>query len=137
MPHRTGQLLGDDLVDAYRAFVAEIYDRLAADGFPDVPQAATPVFRDIADRGSRVADLAVQAGVAPDAMWEVVRALEERGYIEVDDDCVRPAERGREAYEARRRALAATEERIERRVGAERFEAFREVLREIAVGGPS
>ena len=75
MPRNTDPLLGDHLVDAYRAFVTEIYDRLAAEGFPDLPQTATTLFRDIDARGSLVTDLAVQAGVTPAAMWELVRLI--------------------------------------------------------------
>ncbi len=62
MPRSSEPMVGDDLVDAYRTFVAEVYETLAEEGFPDLPQAATTVFRDIDSRGSRLADLAAQAG---------------------------------------------------------------------------
>jgi DNA-binding MarR family transcriptional regulator len=132
MPRSTDPMLGDDLVDAYRAFVMEIYDALSADGFPDLPQAATTVFRDIDGRGSLVTDLAVQAGYGIEMMWAVVRQLEASGYVEVEDGRARPAERGHAAFASGRRALAAAEERLRKRVGEERFVVFRDVLREIA-----
>lgn len=125
-------MLGDDLVDAYRAFVVEIYDRLAADGFPDLPQAATTVFRDIDGRGSLVTDLAVQAGYSAEMMWAIIHDLEAAGYVEVEDGRARPAERGHAAFESGRRALAEAEERLRERVGAERLEVFRDVLRALA-----
>jgi hypothetical protein len=132
MPRRIEPMLGDDLVDAYRAFVAEIYDALATAGFPDLPQAATTVFRDIDGRGSLVTDLAVQAGFGAETMWRIVRELESGGYVEVEGDVVRPAGRGHDAFAAGRRALSDAEERWARRVGEERFATFREVLHELA-----
>src|SRR5688572_9508866 len=117
MPRNTDPMLGDHLVDAYHAFVAESYDRLAAAWFTDLPQTATTLFRDIDGRGSLVADLAVQAGVTPAAMWELVRDLEAKGYVMVEGDAVRPAARGDEAFAAGRRALADAEAAIEQRVG--------------------
>jgi hypothetical protein len=135
MPRGTTPVLGDDLLDAYRTFVAEVYDRLSADGFPDVPQAATTLFRDIDGRGSRIPDLAVQAGFSVPMMQTVVAELEARGYIVVDGEVVRPAARGHEAFAAGRRALAATEEHWEQQLGTERFATFREVLRDIVRRG--
>ena len=134
MPRATEPMLGDELVDAYRAFVAEVYDTLAIAGFPDLPLAAVTVFRDIDGRGSLVSDLAVQAGMAVEAMWAVVRDLEAKDYVAIDGDRVRPAGRADDAFIAGRRALRQIEERLERRVGAERVAAFREVLRAITSG---
>jgi DNA-binding MarR family transcriptional regulator len=137
MPRRTNPMLGDDLVDAYRAFVAEVYDALAAEGFPDLPQAGTTVFRDIEGRGSRVGDLAAQAGFSQSLMRAVIGELEARGYVEIAGDRVRPAERGHDVYAAGQRALAGIEERWERRLGPERFATFREVLEELGRPGPA
>src|SRR3954469_6795406 len=114
MPRAIEPMLGDDLVDAYRALVAEVYDTLAVAGFPDLPQAATTVFRDIDGRGSLVSDLAVQAGVDVDTMWAVVRDLEAKDYVSVTDDRVRPAGRADDAFIAGRQALAQVEERLAR-----------------------
>lgn len=127
--------MGDHLVDAFRVFVTEVYDALSAAGYPDLPQTATTVFRDIEGAGSYVPDLAAQAGYSTDMMWAVVRELEARGYVEVDGDKARPAERGHAAYEAGRKALAETEARWAERLGAERLSAFREVLAEMASYG--
>ena len=136
MPRETPRMLGDDLVDAYRVFIAEINDRLAAEGFPDLPQAATTVLRDMDGRGSFVADLAAQAGLSLTMMRSIIADLESGGYVEVDGDRVRPAARGNEAFDAGRRALAAAEERLEHRIGAERLATFRYVLRELAAENP-
>jgi hypothetical protein len=127
-------MLGDELVDAYRALLAEVYDLLAVAGFPDLPQAATTVFRDIDGRGSLVSDLAVQAGMHVDEMWAVVRDLEAKGYVAIGDDRVRPTGRADEAFVAGRRALAQAEERLAREVGAEKLATCREVLRAMAAG---
>jgi hypothetical protein len=129
-------MLGDHLLDAYRAFVLEVYDTLAAEGFPDLPQAATTVFRDIDGRGSWIADLAAQAGYTQPMMRLVLEDLERAGYVEVDGDTVRPAPRGDAAFAAGRRALATVEERWERRLGHERFEVFRSVVREMSAQSP-
>jgi DNA-binding MarR family transcriptional regulator len=132
VPRRSEPMLGDELVDAYRAFVGEIYEALAFDGFPDLPQVATTVFRDIDGSGSLVSDLAVQAGMSTIAMQSVVDELVDGGYVERDGERVSPAARGHNAFAAGRRALAAAEERLARRVGPERVAVFRSVLREMA-----
>ena len=132
MPRDASPMLGDDLLDVFRALLEEIYDELAAAGFPDLPRAATTVFRDIDPRGSLVGDLAAGAGVTPAAMRAVVAELEAAGYVAVEGDRVRPAERGEAAFVAGRRALEAIEERWAARLGAEQFAAFRAALRERA-----
>ena len=124
--------MGDDLLDVYRALLAEIYDALGAAGFNDLPQAATTVFRDIDGRGSLPGDLAAGAGMAPDAMRAVLDRLVAGGYVEWVGDRVRPAERGHAAFAAGRQALAEVDERWSARVGPERFAVFREVLAELA-----
>jgi DNA-binding MarR family transcriptional regulator len=137
MPRRLEPTLGDDLVDAYRALTTEILDRLAAAGFPDLPQAATTVFRDIDGRGSLVTDLAYGAGLSPEIMKSIVDDLAARGYVEfLDDGRVRPAERGHKAFTAGRRAVADAEERWAARLGPERYDAFRASLRELASREP-
>jgi DNA-binding MarR family transcriptional regulator len=135
MPRRTEPTLGDDLHDAYRSFVAEIYDMLAAAGFGDLPQAATTVFREIDGEGSLISDLAAQAGFSPAIMEAVVAELEAGGYVEVEHGRARPAARGHAAFAAGRRALAEAEERWEARLGADRFATFRAVLRELHTYG--
>lgn len=136
MPRGVEPMLGDDLLDAYRVFVTEVYDSLAADGFPDLPQAATTVFRDIDGAGSLVSDLAAQGGMTPAMMWAVVRELEAGGYVEIDGETVRPAARGHEAYAAGRKALADAEERWGARIGADRVATLREILHELVSYGP-
>ena len=135
MPRRTPPLLGDDLVDAYRVFITEVYDALAAAGFPDLPQAAATVFRDIDGRGSLLSDLAYHAGLSPAMMRSVIADLEASGYVEVDGDRVLPAERGHAAFEAGRQALAEIEDRWAQRLGPERFAVFREVLHDFVEYG--
>jgi hypothetical protein len=125
-------MLGDDIVDVYRAFLAEIYDELATAGFPDIPQAATTVFRDIDGRGSRIGDLAVQAGVTELMMRSVIDELVTAGYATIEGGLVMPAERGHAAFIAGRRALEAVEDRWAARLGPRRFTVFKEVLRELA-----
>jgi hypothetical protein len=132
MPRRTEPLLGDDLVDAYRAVVAEVYDSLARDGFPDLPQAATTVFRDMDERGSYLADLAVRSGVPTEHVRDLIGTLAERGYVTVDGDVVTPAERGLQAFAAGREALRHAEQRLAQQVGPDRYATFRTVLRKLA-----
>ncbi|WP_433663664.1 MarR family winged helix-turn-helix transcriptional regulator [Nocardia sp. CA-128927] len=82
--------LGNLLSAAARTLAAELDAGIAAAGFDDVRAAHAPVFQLIEPDGTRLTALAERAGMTKQAMGELVRHLEGRGYVEVDVD---PADR--------------------------------------------
>jgi len=66
----------------YRAMEARVFAGLAERGFDDLTPAQARVFQRIADRGSRVTDLAEQAGITKQTAGFLVDQLERAGYVE-------------------------------------------------------
>ena len=62
--------------------VAELVDRLAAAGYPDLPAATHPVFENLDRDGTRLTDLAARADMTHQSMGELIERLEHRGYVE-------------------------------------------------------
>jgi DNA-binding MarR family transcriptional regulator len=59
-----------------------VQEGLIAAGFHDLRPAHTPVFQLLAPQGSRVTDLAEQAGIAKQSMGYLIDYLEKHGYVE-------------------------------------------------------
>lgn len=59
-----------------------VQDGLIAAGFHELRPAHTPVFQLLAPQGSRVTELAEQAGIAKQSMGYLINYLEEHGYVE-------------------------------------------------------
>lgn len=85
--------------------------------------------------GSRPGDLAERAGVSKQAMNQLLRSLEQLGYVEreaADDDgrarVVRLTTRGRDAWELELKVLAKIEEEWRVVLGRQRFEDLKELL---------
>jgi DNA-binding MarR family transcriptional regulator len=70
--------------------VADLVERLAAAGYPDLPVAAHPVFENLDRDGTRLTELATRADMTHQAMGELIDTLEHRGYLERRPD---PADR--------------------------------------------
>jgi DNA-binding MarR family transcriptional regulator len=62
--------------------VAELVERLAAAGYPDLPAATHPVFENLDRDGTRLTDLAARADMTHQSMSELIDTLEQRGYVE-------------------------------------------------------
>jgi DNA-binding MarR family transcriptional regulator len=62
--------------------VAELIERLAAAGYPDLTAAMHPVFENIDRDGTRLTELAARAEMTHQSMGELIDTLEQRGYIE-------------------------------------------------------
>jgi DNA-binding MarR family transcriptional regulator len=132
MPLDDDVTLGDHVLDVQRALLAELYDRLAVAGFADLTLETTALFKDVAPRGSTVADIAARAQLSRGGVHRAAEALAAGGYAEIDGDMVRLTEKGWAAVTAGRRALREIEASWEQRIGAERFAVFAEVLRDVA-----
>jgi DNA-binding MarR family transcriptional regulator len=70
--------------------VAELTERLAAAGYPDLTAAMHPVFENIDRDGTRLTELAARTDMTHQSMGELIDTLEQRGYLERRPD---PADR--------------------------------------------
>jgi DNA-binding MarR family transcriptional regulator len=68
--------------------VAELVERLAAAGYPDLPAATHPVFENLDREGTRLTELAARAEMTHQTMGELIDTLEQRGYVERRPDPV-------------------------------------------------
>jgi DNA-binding MarR family transcriptional regulator len=68
--------------------VAELVERLAAAGYPDLPAATHPVFENLDRDGTRLTELAARADMTHQSMGELIDTLEKRGYLERRPDPV-------------------------------------------------
>ena len=123
----------DSLVDA-------LHTALPAAGFPDIrPAHSINLFRVIDAGGTRPTELARRAGVTPQAMAEIVRYLEDRGYAQRVPDpgdgrgrIVRLTPRGREASAVAGRVFAGLEAKWEKTLGGRQMAQLRKMLGELA-----
>ena len=115
--------------------VAELHDRLADEGFPEIRPGHGCVFRFIEPDGSRLTDLAERAGLTKQAVGEVVSDLEALGHVErrtCPDDgrakIIHLTDSGREAVAAAERIFADIEARWAADVGERRMAMLRSTL---------
>lgn len=134
--------LGRLLLDAHRAFAAELDASLDERGYPDVRPGHAVVFLHVDRRsGSRLTDLARKAGVSKQAMMLAVDELEVRGYVRRVQDpsdarakLVRLTAKGRRCASECRRVVQSIETRTRRTLGVRRYEVVLGALEELAVG---
>lgn len=129
VPHYNLLLL---LEMAYKKLDAALVEGLQAAGFSDLRPAHSQVFRAIGPAGSRVGEMAAQAGLTQQSMSELVDGLERLGYVERRPDAhdrrakiIVFTERGRECV----RVGIATVDELERgwstRIGDQAATAMR------------
>jgi DNA-binding MarR family transcriptional regulator len=104
----------------------ELHARLGDEGYPDIRPGHGCVFRFIEVEGSRLTELAGQAGMTKQTVGEVVADLERLGYLERVPDpedgrakIIRLSPRGWDAQAAALRIFADIERRWARAVGDE------------------
>lgn len=122
----------------YRALELRVFEGLAAAGFADLTPAQARVFQRIAPGGSRVTDLAAQAGITKQSAGFLVDQLERGGYVERVPDpgdgrarLVRVAERGTRSVDASRGILAQVEAEWTAHLGERRMAQLRYILTEL------
>lgn len=122
----------------YRAMETRVFEGLAAAGFDDFTPAQARVFQRIAPGGSRLTDLAVQAGITKQSVGFLVDQLESAGYVERVPDpedgrarLVRIAERGARSVEASRGIVAQVEAEWTAHLGEERMAQLRAILTDL------
>jgi DNA-binding MarR family transcriptional regulator len=123
--------------------VDEMHSRAAEAGYGDLRPSHGCVFRFV-DRtiGSRLTELAEQAGLTKQAVGEAVADLEARGYVERVPDpadgrakIIRLTPRGLDACRTAERLFAEIEAEWAERVGEVRLAALREALERIVESG--
>jgi DNA-binding MarR family transcriptional regulator len=131
------------LTAAERALSAELEDGLRSAGYTDLRAAHAQVFVAMESEGSRLTDLAARAGMTKQAMGELVRYLEQHGYLNVEPDSrdrraklIRLTARGRSAHEASLSLLAESDRRLSDRLGEQALRQLRAQLSGIAEGVP-
>jgi DNA-binding MarR family transcriptional regulator len=122
----------------YRAMETRVFDELAAAGFDDMTPSAARVFQRIAPDGSRLTDLARQAGIAKQSAAFLVDKLERAGYVQTVPDpddgrarLVRIAERGARSVEAAAAVVARVEAEWEAHLGTRRMAELRRTLTDL------
>ena len=137
-PPQTGAMLRW----AWDAWVDELLARAAAAGFDDLRAVHRPILRDLLFDGQRPGQLATRLGLSKQAVNDLLREFEAKGYITLEPD----SEDGRAkriVLTDRGRAFAKTVEQLSRaisrrwatEVGDERYAIFEDVLKEIAIKG--
>lgn len=126
---------------AYKKLDAALIEQLRANGYADLRPAHSQVFGAINPEGSRVGEMAAQAGITQQSMSELVDSLESLGYLERRPDpndrrarIIGFTELGWKAVRAGIATVNGIEEDWARRVGARRAAALREALEIIALG---
>ena len=119
----------------YRAMEARVFAGLADAGFDDFTPAQARVFQRIAPCGSRLTDLAAQAGITKQSAGFLVDQLERAGYVERVPDpadgrarLVRVAERGARSVEASRAIVEQVEQEWTNHLGERRMIQLQEIL---------
>jgi DNA-binding MarR family transcriptional regulator len=122
----------------YRAMETRVFAGLADAGFDDFTPAQARVFQRIAADGSRLTDLAEQAGITKQSAGFLVDQLERSGYVERGPDptdrrarLVRVAERGARSVEASRAIVAQVEAEWCAHLGPDRMARLREILTDL------
>jgi DNA-binding MarR family transcriptional regulator len=120
---------------ASRAMEARVFDALAAAGFDDITTAQGRVFARIGPEGTRVTDLAAQAGITKQTAGFLVDQLERAGYIRRVPDpadararLVQIAPRGEAAAAVARVAEAEGEAEWTRHLGKQGASQLRRAL---------
>jgi DNA-binding MarR family transcriptional regulator len=122
----------------YRAMEARVFEGLADAGYDDFTPAQARVFARIAPEGSRLTDLAAQAGITKQSAGFLVDQLEGAGYVQRVPDpadgrarLVRIAERGAQSVEVSRRIVAEVEAEWTAHVGEARMLQLRRILTDL------
>lgn len=128
---------------AERALAAEIEVGLKVAGHGDLRAAHVQVFAAVHPDGSHLTNLAAHAGMTKQAMGELVRYLEQHGYLTVEPDLrdrrakqIRLTDTGWRARDRCLGLIEAAEQRLVARFGQQSVEELRAQLLDIAEDAP-
>jgi DNA-binding MarR family transcriptional regulator len=129
------------LREPFRVASAELVQRFAERGHPEVRAPHGNVFQFLDDEGTRVSVLAERAFMTKQSMSELVLHLERHGYVERVPDpsdrrakLVRATARGAEVYAIAREFRAEVETAWTERLGERKMRQLRRLLQELNAG---
>ncbi len=130
--------LGRLIDDLHFFFEKQALEYLREAGYPMIKSADAHVLRTMRLEGSRVTDMAKQAGISKQAMSKLVAAFVEHGFLTWSDDpsdkrnrIVSASEAGHELLSCGIVALRRAEQDIASIIGQHELERFRELLLKI------
>ncbi len=130
------------LFTAADGLVGELRERMGDAAYDDIREAHGCVFGNIAPEGMRLTELAERAGMTKQGVGEAVTDLERLGYAERVPDpndgrakIIRLTGRGAEAQRTGFQIIAELEREWVERFGADRVDALRAMLLDIAGAG--
>jgi DNA-binding MarR family transcriptional regulator len=131
--------LGSVLRVPFEAMLAHNYACIRGRGFDDIRMAHGAVFRNISGEGSRITELAARARMTKQSMAELVKYLQERGYVQLEADpndrrsrLVRLTERGEAVFDALAEASLDYEAECSRLLGRTKWAAYKSMARDVA-----
>ena len=139
----------DGLPDHIARWLEEVRTRLHAElvarglrDFPELRGSRRRLLQMIPPQGIRITDLALLAGMTKQALGEFVDWLEQAGFVTSGRDpadgrvrLVTRTERGDAAADTAQAAIEAVEQAWRDQLGAERYEAMKQAMREIGAAG--
>lgn len=127
--------LGRLIDDLHFFFERQALGYLRKDNYPMIKSADVHVMRTMRLEGSRVTDMALQAGISKQAMSKLVQGFVEHGFLAWSDDpkdrrnrIVSVTAAGRDLLSSGLRALRAAENDLAEIIGDKEIERFRELL---------
>jgi len=131
-------MIGALLRVPFQAINTRIAEGLVAVGYTDLRPAHFAVFQHMLPGGRRLTELAELAQMAKQSMGFLVDYLEKRGYVERKPDLldrrakiVCYTDKGRDVEKRAREIIQRIESEWEQYVGEERFQQFRQTLKDI------
>ena len=122
----------------YRAMETRVFSGLAEAGFDDFTPAQARLFQRIAPSGSRLTDLAAQAGITKQTAGFLADQLERAGYVERVPDpadgrarLVRVAERGARSVQVSRAIVEQVAREWTEHLGERRMGELRDILTDL------
>jgi DNA-binding MarR family transcriptional regulator len=132
------RMLGALLRVPFQAIMTRIAEGLVALGYTDLRPAHFAVFQHMLPRGRRLTELAELAQMTKQSMGFLVDYLEERGYVKREPDpldrrakIVCYTDKGRDVEKRAREIIQGIESEWAQYVGEERFQQFRQTLKDI------
>jgi DNA-binding MarR family transcriptional regulator len=132
------RLIGALLRVPFQAINARIAEGLGAFGYTDLRPAHFAVFQQMTPAGRWLTELAELAQMTKQSMGALVDYLEERGYVRRVPDpadrrakIIRLTDKGQDVERRAREIIQAVESEWARGVGEERFQHFRQTLKDI------
>jgi DNA-binding MarR family transcriptional regulator len=124
---------------AWQQIRHRIYEGVRNEGYTDLKPAHVAMFRHEGLDGRRPTKLAEQMQITKQSVNDLLRHLEEYGYIKLRQDpadtrarLIHLTARGRQFEAAVRRQAGAAEQDLAERIGGRRFKQFHETLVQIA-----